>query len=56
MDSTTLLIILIVLLVIGTGGFYGRGRWFTAIIGGMSPDGPVNIISAMRKTQPVRLH
>lgn len=28
MDSTTLFIVLIVLLVIGTGGFYGRGRWF----------------------------
>jgi hypothetical protein len=29
MDTNTLLIILIVLVVLG-GGFYGRGRWFLA--------------------------
>jgi len=27
-DSQTLIIILIVLLVLGFGGFYGRGRWY----------------------------
>jgi len=28
MDNQTLLIIIIVLIVLGAGGWYGRGRWF----------------------------
>jgi hypothetical protein len=28
MDNQTLIIILVVILVVGAGGFYGRGRWY----------------------------
>jgi hypothetical protein len=35
MDTTTLLIFLLVMLLVGSGSWYGRGRWYQ--VGGCSP-------------------